>query len=56
MKENEIKEEEKEKDKNILNDKEKSFDILCNIQKLIKKESALKELCKSYIYYLIYNK
>ena len=26
--------------------KEKSFDKLCKIQKLLKKESALKELCK----------
>lgn len=28
------------------NNKEKSFDRLCRLQKLIKKESALKELCK----------
>ena len=29
----------------IKNDDIKSFDRLCNIQKLIKKESSIKELC-----------
>ena len=28
------------------NDKEKSFNRLCQLQKLIKRESSLKELCK----------
>ena len=51
---NEIKEEIKRKNTSI--NKEKTLDKLCKIQKLIKKESALKELCKSYIYYLINNK
>ena len=31
---------------NVNKKKEKSFDKLCKIQKLLKKESALKELCK----------
>ena len=30
----------------IINDKENSFNRLCQLQKLIKRESALKELCK----------
>ena len=30
----------------IINNKENSFDKLCKLQKLIKKESALKDLCK----------
>ena len=30
------------------NNKEGTFDRLCKIQKLIKKESAIKELCKLY--------
>ena len=33
-------------DNKIINDKEKSFNRLCKLQKLIKRESALKELCK----------
>ena len=31
---------------NNKNNKEKSFDKICKLQRLIKKESALKELCK----------
>ena len=30
----------------IINEDINSFDKLCNIQKLIKKESSIKELCK----------
>lgn len=37
----------KEINKNINNNKlENKFDKLCKLQELIKKESALKELCK----------
>ena len=32
----------------IINKKEGAFDRLCKLQKLIKKESAIKELCKGY--------
>jgi hypothetical protein len=39
-------------EKNIYNkNKEESFDRLCKIQKLIKKYSILKALCKIYINY-----
>ena len=34
----------------IINNKEGAFDRLCKLQKLIKKESAIKELCKNYLY------
>ena len=34
------------KDSLIINNKEKTFEKLCKLQKLIRKESALKELCK----------
>ena len=34
----------------IINNEEKTFDKLCKLQKLIRKESALKELCKKIIY------
>ena len=37
----------KEKKQEINNDKEESFNKLCSLQKLIKRESALKELCKN---------
>ena len=43
---NDIKKKEKEKN-NVFKDKDNTFDRLCKIQKLIKKESALKDLCKS---------
>ena len=33
-----------------INSKEGIFDRLCKLQKLIKKESAIKELCKGYLY------
>lgn len=33
--------------KHVINDKEKSFNNLCSLQKLVKRESALKELCKN---------
>ena len=33
-------------EENNKNNKEKSFDKICKLQRLIKKESALKELCK----------
>lgn len=36
----------KEKGNETINNKEKSFNRLCILQKLIKRESALKELCK----------
>ena len=42
---NEIKEE-NNKNENDFKDKGESFDRLCKIQKLIKRESALKDLCK----------
>ena len=35
-----------ENDNELINDTEKSFNRLCQIQKLIKRESSLKELCK----------
>ena len=36
-----------EKKKNsIINNEEKTFGKLCKLQKLIRKESSLKELCK----------
>ena len=34
----------------VINNKEGTFDRLCKLQKLIKKESAIKELCKNYLY------
>ena len=34
----------------IINNEEKTFDKLCKLQKLIRKESALKELCKKIIF------
>ena len=34
----------------VINNKEGTFDRLCKLQKLIKKESAIKELCKDYFY------
>ena len=34
--------------KTVNNNKEGTFDRLCKLQKLIKKESAIKELCKGY--------
>ena len=37
-----------ENDNKLINDKEKSFNRLCELQKLIKRESSLKELCKKY--------
>jgi uncharacterized protein YeeX (DUF496 family) len=33
---------------NKINDNEKSFNRLCKLQQLIKTESALNELCKTY--------
>ena len=36
--------------KTVNNNKEGTFDRLCKLQKLIKKESAIKELCKNYLY------
>ena len=33
-----------------INKKEGIFNRLCKLQKLIKKESAIKELCKNYLY------
>ena len=41
-----------EKNENI-NNNENTFERICKIQKLIKKESALKELCKILLYYEI---
>ena len=38
----------KEELNEIINDNEKSFNRLCNLQKLVKTESALNELCKTY--------
>ena len=32
----------------VINNKEGTFDRLCKLQKLIKKESTIKELCKGY--------
>ena len=43
----------KENDNKIINDKEKSFNRLCQLQKLIKRESSLKELCKKKYNYII---
>ena len=34
----------------IINNKENSFDKLCKLQKLIRKELSLKELCKKRVY------
>lgn len=48
-----INEEKKEDNITIQNKKEPSFERLCKLQKLIKEESMLKELCK--IYYKKYN-
>lgn len=36
-----------ENDNKLINDKEKSFNRLCKLQNLIKRESSLKELCKN---------
>ena len=36
----------------IINNKENSFDKLCKLQKLIRKELSLKELCKKILYIL----
>ena len=33
---------------NIFNDKEKTLERLSNLQKMVKRESILKELCKLY--------
>ena len=38
----------KEELNEIINDNEKSINRLCKLQKLIKTESALNELCKTY--------
>ena len=48
MESNNIKKE--SNDNTIINNKENTFDKLCKLQKLIKKESALKELCKKRLY------
>ena len=45
---NDINEEKKEDNIIIKNKKESSFERLCKLQKLIKEESMLKEICKVY--------
>ena len=35
-----------------INNNGETFQRICKLQKLIKKESALKELCKKLLYYL----
>jgi hypothetical protein len=37
--------------KEVINEEDCSFNRLCKLQKLIKRESALKELCKKRIIY-----
>ena len=38
------------KDSLTINNNEKTFEKLCKLQKLIRKESALKELCKKILF------
>ena len=39
-----------DQDSLIINNKESTFEKLCKLQKLIRKESALKELCKKILF------
>lgn len=39
-----------DQDNLIINNKESTFEKLCKLQKLIRKESALKELCKKILF------